>query len=341
MNIMPVIRTAGAVLKAHAPQILLGTGLVGSVATVIVACNSTPKVETILEDYQEDKLTITDGQDYIDLENKCQQALKVAPDQYSQSDMDKDLSNFIIKKKAQLTVKMALDVAKAYLPAVIIGAASFAAIFGAFGILSKRLAMTAVSLVTVAQQFDEYRGRVVEEEGSIKDIHYMTGNEIVSEKSKDENGKVVKKQVLQIPDEKSEEKILGDPRTIILDSTSDWFTGNGDMDRYRIGQVLDTLNNQLISEGIVYVNDVRRAFMIPNCRDNGTKINNYDVKDGWKYGWVYLRDENCNYCGPEGGNKIDLGLDDPINARFMNREEQDAIIFRMNCVNIENLFPSY
>ena len=52
-NVKALVRTTGASISKHAPEILLVSGAVGFVATVVTASRATLKAEEILKEHQD------------------------------------------------------------------------------------------------------------------------------------------------------------------------------------------------------------------------------------------------------------------------------------------------
>ena len=105
-------------IKKHSPEILLVTGIVGTVATPVIACKKTLKINDILEE-----------------KNKTVKAIHEALDKkddktYSQDDANKDLTIVY----AQTGVKLF----QLYAPAIGLGILSISAIVSGHHILKKR-----------------------------------------------------------------------------------------------------------------------------------------------------------------------------------------------------------
>jgi hypothetical protein len=134
--------------QKHMPTILFGAGVVGVVATVVIACRATLKVHEILDDAQ-DELEEAESLEHSD------------------SDRQKSVARIYFKAGGRI--------AALYAPAVLVGAVSIGALTGAHISLHKRnLALTA-AYAALDKGFREYRDRVVKELGEGKDKEFRYG----------------------------------------------------------------------------------------------------------------------------------------------------------------------
>ena len=133
-------------IKKHSPEILIVAGVVGTVASAVMACKATTKVSTILEQSKED----------IDTIHACVVDENL-PEPYTEEDSKKDL--------AIVYVQTGVKLAKLYAPSVALGVLSMGAILTSNNILRKRNVALAAAYATVDKGFKEYRNRVVERFG--------------------------------------------------------------------------------------------------------------------------------------------------------------------------------
>lgn len=169
---------AVAVLKAgqQSPQILFGAGVAGVIGTVVLASRATLRLESVLDEVTE----------------KSEQMKQVAlehPDKYTAQDQ--------IRDKALLRVQTALKIGKLYLPAIVLGSLSIAALGGSHRILTTRNAALSAAYAAVNNGFKQYRGRVVEEFGEEQDRKLLFGVQKENVVETDANGKktVKKKEI--------------------------------------------------------------------------------------------------------------------------------------------------
>ena len=156
----------GVVLQKHSPEILLGVGIAGTVASAVLACRATLKVEAVLDNHREK----------VDKIHECWQKVQdgdIDISAYSEQDKKKDL----VVTYTQTTV----DFIKLYGPAITLGVASLACIISGHGIMKKRNIALMAAYKAVEEGFSAYRKRVIEEHGEEADYMYkkwfaQTGN---------------------------------------------------------------------------------------------------------------------------------------------------------------------
>lgn len=151
-------------ISKQSPNILFGAGVVGVVATAVLASRATLKIEGILDDHEKISNQING---------------EISYDEYSDSDRKKDL--------VLLYTQTAVQITKLYGPALIVGGLSVAALTGSHHILTKRNAALTAAYAVLEKGFDEYRGRVRDDHGDEKEKEYYRGvtTESVVETSKD------------------------------------------------------------------------------------------------------------------------------------------------------------
>ena len=146
-NVSTTFSKVSVKLKKHSPEILIVAGVVGTVASAVMACHATTKLDSVLEKSKKD----------IDVIHKCAENEELATE-YSKDDAKKDL--------AIVYVQAGVKVAKLYAPAVALGTLSIASIVASHNILKKRNVALAAAYATVDKTFKEYRNRVVERFGA-------------------------------------------------------------------------------------------------------------------------------------------------------------------------------
>lgn len=130
--------------KKHAPEALVIAGVVGVVASTVMACKATTKAGDILQDF-------TDAMD------KVHEASDLNVEKYTDEDAKKDT----VIVYTQTAVKFI----KLYAPAIILGSLSLGCIVSSHYILRKRNAALAAAYTAVDNAFKEYRNRVKERFG--------------------------------------------------------------------------------------------------------------------------------------------------------------------------------
>ena len=126
----------GFTLKKYSPEILVTAGVIGTVASAVMACKATTKLSEVLA---EPKEQIEEIHAYVE-ENGF-------TEKYSEEDSKKDL--------AIVYAQTGLQLAKLYAPSVLLGAASITCILSGYKILNTRYAATAAAFAAVS---DDYKG---------------------------------------------------------------------------------------------------------------------------------------------------------------------------------------
>lgn len=280
----------GLKIKKHSPEILLATGTVGVVASTVMACKATLKVEGIVDEAKEK----------IDTIHQVAADPSMA-EKYSEEDSKKDL--------AIVYTQTAVKFIKLYGPSVTIGVASLACMIGSNRILNKRNAALAAAYAAVDKSFKEYRGRVVERFGKQMDreLRYNIKAQEIEETAVDENGKeTVAKKVVEVMDPNAYSQYA-----IVFDDGNEGWDPDPERSKFFLIQQQNWANERLKSRGHLFLNEV------------------YDMlgarrtKAGAQVGWVY-DEKNC-----EGDNFVDFGIFDtsrPKNRDFVNGIEKVVVL---------------
>lgn len=161
--------------QKHSPAILFGVGVVGVVATVVLASRATLRLEEVIEE-SEKQLYMAEEQHTSNHVN------------YSDVDYKKDL--------AIIYTKSALSVTKLYGPTIIVGFVSIGCLAGSHHILTTRNAGLMAAYAAVEKAFVEYRQRVTKELGPEKDREFRYGvesHEVVEDTAKGPKVALVKR----------------------------------------------------------------------------------------------------------------------------------------------------
>ncbi len=152
-------------VKKHSPEILLVTGVIGTVASTVMACKATTKVGDILDETKETLETVHEG-----IENG-----EIKGVEYSEEDGKKDT--------VIVYTQTGLKLAKLYLPAVTLGVLSITCILASNNILRKRNVALGAAFATIDKSFKDYRGRVIERFGEQvdKEMKYGLKAKIIDE----------------------------------------------------------------------------------------------------------------------------------------------------------------
>lgn len=280
------VTKAGLKLRKHSPEILAATGAVGVVASAIMACKATTKVNDILEGAKsqvEDIHTVLERED-------------VSKEKYSQEDAKKDL--------AIVYTQTGVKLIKLYAPAVALGVLSLGCLLTSNNILRKRNLALAAAYATVDKGFKEYRGRVVERFGEAVDreLKYnIKAKKITDTVVDEETGKEKKvKKTVQVADTASGYARFFEEFYAVKNKKT------GKVERYKnpywdenpqyslmfLKAQQQYANDILRSKGFLSLNEVYKMLGLP------------EVADGQVVGWIYDEDN------PVGDNYVDFGIYD-------------------------------
>jgi hypothetical protein len=269
-DIIAVVSRVSFRLTKHSPEILVALGVVGVVASAVLACKATTKIGDILDKAKED------------VDNIHHSAADASLAAYTQEDAQKDL--------ATVYIHTGIGLAKLYAPAVILGVLSLGGVLASNNILRKRNVALAAAYAAVDKSFKEYRSRVAERFGEETDreLKYNLKARQFEETVVDEKGKEKKvTKTIQVTDSG-----LCSPYACFFDE----YCGGWDktpaynMTFLRAQQA--HANDQLKARGRLFLNEVYDALGAPR------------TKAGQVVGWVYDAEN------PIGDNYVDFGICD-------------------------------
>lgn len=295
-----IIKTAGTALskigfkiRKHSPEILVTAGVVGTVASTIMACKATTKVSDILEDTKAK----------VDQVHMVLEDNDISEDRYSQEDSKKDL--------AIIYAQSGIQFVKLYGPAVALGVLSLGCILTSNNILRKRNVALAAAYTAIDKGFKEYRGRVVDRFGEAVDreLKYNIKAKKITETVTDEETgkeKKVKKTVDVISDSNGYS-----PYARFFDEASPAWEKDPEYNLMFLRAQQQYANDLLRARGHLFLNEVYDMLGIPRS------------KAGQVVGWVY--DEN----NPIGDNHVDFGIYDirrEVVRDFVNGYERSILL---------------
>lgn len=280
----------GFKFKKHSPEILAVAGVVGIVASGIMACKASTKLSGVIEETKEQ---LDQVHDYVEKNGFS--------DKYTEEDSKKDT--------AIIYTQTAMKLVKLYGPAVILGTLSITAMLTSNKILRKRNIALAAAYTTVDKAFKDYRGRVIERFGEELDreLKYNLKSKEIEEIVTDENGEEtsVKKTVKAMnPNDISQYARFFD------ESCSSWNKSQFHNQMF-LKQQQNYANDLLKAQGYLFLNDVYKML--------GMDVAPY----GQVVGWIY-DEEN-----PVGDNFVDFGLydlNDEAKRLFINGRERSILL---------------
>lgn len=255
MDIKKTLMKTSLKLKKHSPEILIVAGVIGTVASTVMACKATTKLGEIMDNAKDD----------IEAVHEAVEHPEDLPQKYTAEDGKKDLTI--------VYTRTALRVAKLYLPAVALGALSLTAIIKSHDILKKRNVALAAAYTAADKGFKEYRNRVVERFGNDidKELRYNV-------KAKEFEHKVVN-------DDGTEETVVETVNVASIDDVSDFakyfnkdcagWSDNAEKNLFFLKRQQDFANELLEANGYLFLNEVYDMLGVPRS------------KAGQVVGWVY------------------------------------------------------
>ncbi len=287
--ISKVAGRGGLVVKKYSPEILMVTGVVGVVASTVLACKATLKVEEVVGDADDQIDKIHDVHDGV-YELKEGQT-------YSEEDYKRDLVIAYVQK--------GMGIIKLYGPAVSLGIASIGCIVGSHHIMSKRNIALVAAYKATEEAFQQYRKRVIEEYGEDKDhqLKFGTTKEIVTEVVKGEDGKdkKVKKTI-----EKNDPNMHSQYARFFDESSTQW-SKTPEYNLVFLKCQQNFMNDLLNTRGHVFLNEVYDALGLPRSQA------------GAVVGWVK----------GQGDGYIDFGMYNPDSEKardFVNGYERSILL---------------
>ena len=292
-NVTRTLGNIGLGLKKHAPEILMVTGVVGTVAATVMACKASTKVEAIIDKTKKK----------IDIINDCEAHPENLPEPYTKE----------VAKKDRLIVytHTGMDLVKLYGPSVALGVASITCILASNNILRKRSAAIAAAYTTIDNGFKEYRQRVVDRFGEEmdKELKYNIKAKEVEEVVVDEKGE---EQVVKTTVQTAEINKYSDYARF-FDESCYGYSKSPEYNLMFLKRQQNWANDLLQAKGHLFLNDVYEMLGMEK------------TQAGQEIGWLY----STNPKSPHYNTYIDFGIYDPKNksARlFVNGLERVCLV---------------
>lgn len=281
----------GLKVAKHSPELLLAAGIVGFVGTVVLACKATMKAKDVLEEVEGDVSSLNIKKTFVEENSDCP---------------EEDLE-MVEKEIFQLRVKTAGSFLRMYGPSIALGCVSVACLLASRNIINKRYLAAVSAYNAVSEAFQEYRSRVIEEEGEKKDRHYRYGTTygLEDETIVDENGKK-KKQKVEVS-ETNMDKTSGTSR--VFDSSNINWVETPSYNLMFLRSQERRFNDLLQTRGHVFLNEIYDALGFEH------------VPQGQAIGWV-LGDKNSD-------DYISFGImegDERETRHFINGETNSILL---------------
>lgn len=282
----PKVGHTGLAIKSHAPELLLGGGIVTGVASVVMIAKAHKKSD---EAFEAVSLGIIDAEIYIE-ENNAN-----GPDESGAvADGWEEISpNERLKMLIPFYTEGVRQAAILYGPGLMLGATSLALILSSHGLLRRRNKALLSTIGLVSQGFAIYRRRVVAEQGTEADERFYYGAEArkITTMEIDEDGKKKKTKATKnhIPDKAS--PIMYQR---LFDHTMPMWNSDPDMNEFFLQITQQHFDDWLKIKGYVLLNEVYTAL--------GFEESPAGAVVGWS-------------TNVPGDDYVSFGLDNDINKR--------------------------
>lgn len=249
------IGAAGLISRKHSPVVLLSAGVVGVVATVVLASKATLEVEQVLTENEKERLWRQAAIDAKDTQN------------YDLDALQRDLN--------RLKYRTAGQIGRLYAPAVAVGVVSIVCLTGSHWIMTKRNFNLTAAYVGIEEAFKRYRKQVSDELGPEREREFYYGVETKMVKETLADGSVVEREVKVLPKDGAKS-----PYTFMFcEMNSDEWKPESLSNRTFLNCQQDLANQWLRSRGYVFLNEVLRMLRMD------------PTPEGQLVGWVWDADK--------------------------------------------------
>jgi hypothetical protein len=141
-------------VQRTSPTLLFGIGIVGVVGAAVMAARATLKLEGTMIDHEKNVALIKD---------------RILDKEYPLEEQTKDL--------AFIHIKTVAEVGRLYAPAIALGIVGIGSLTGSHVVLTRRNVALTAAYATIDKAFNNYRRRVIDEQGKEADVRYYHGSE--------------------------------------------------------------------------------------------------------------------------------------------------------------------
>lgn len=263
------------VVSQHSPTILLVGGIAAGLGGTVLACRATLKASDLVAKQKETRSIIAD----------------IEHDDYTDKDRTRDLAIFYVQSGVEWT--------KLYGPAFILGVTSIACLTSSHKILGNRYTAMSTAYAGVKATFDQYRERVVDDQGEDKDREYRYGSKVITETVETENGPKKVKRVVNDLDANGRSGLA----RIFDQVSSDHYKSEPGYNRVFLQAQQNWANDKLRAQGHLFLNEVHDMLGLSR------------TPEGQQLGWFWDK---------ENQPVVDFGLHEsnPGIAAFFNGHEQ-------------------
>jgi hypothetical protein len=290
--VMKAVGKPGLVVKAHAPEILIGVGVVAVVAGTVYACKATLGVGDILDEAKDELDEIKEGEVRQDIA-------------YADLDGDFEPEKVVDKKKMALCyAKTGLNIFKQYAPAATLMTIGVGCILGAHNIMYRRQLALIAAYEAIDKSYRKYRERVIAELGDDKDAYFKYGIKkskvnITEEDPETGEKKKSKQEVFTIADERMVYGKDVSQYARFFDEASIEWKKSPEYNLHFLKLQEKHANDLLNARGYIFLNEVYKMLGLPYSQA------------GQIVGWV--KDGN-------GDNYVDFGIYD-----YLDEQKRDFV----------------
>lgn len=301
---------AGLKIKEHSPEILVTTGVVGTVVSAVMACKATTKIGDILdgpvlEDREESAKEVIDAvHESVERHFVNSKTNEV----YTQKDANKDL--------LVIYTKIGLKFARLYAPSIILGATSITCIFAGNNMLRKRAVALAAAYTAIDKGFKEYRERVIDRFGEEvdKELRYnVKVKEIEKTMVDDDGNETTVKETVKVASTSDVDYAR------CFDETNPNFEKDAQLNHAFLRCQQQYANDKLIAQGYLFLNDVYELLGYEKTKPGQVvgwvyDPNNQEIDSYVDFGMYHYANENCREFlnGHERAIWLDFNVDGPI-----------------------------
>ncbi len=306
MNKEQIIEKAGGFLarasfqfKRHSPEIFVIAGVVGTVASAVMACRATLKVSSIFDEAKEDIETI------------------------HKNETESDVQSTAKKELAGVYARTGLKIVRLYAPSVVLGALSITSIVTSHGMMKKRNLALASAYTAIDKNFKGYRDRVAERFGDEveKEIRYNLKDEKIEETVVDpETGKEkkVKKTVKVMSGDLSQ---YSEYARYFDESSTKWNRVE-DLNMSFLSGAQNFLNTKLRANKYVFLDEVYDFLDLPKTKASRAVGWVYDPYDPNCDSYIEFRTRIVYRKDEEGFTKAVIMIDPNVDGDILDKFEE-------------------
>lgn len=295
---------AAGYISLHAPAVLLGVGLVGMLAAIIVAIKVTPKMADVkaLKDKELDDINaVLDNEEYAELSESVGYTAKEAR-----------------KEKVKAIFRFLGRTLRVYWLPILLFTVSAAAIIWSYYIQLGRLLACAAAYEALDKKFEEYRERNRKVVGDEVEEKIFFGIPVTESQAQEIKNRIDSQKEVEEQQKTEETKSAMDGVPTIVDNglrsqyARYWSvehaphaaTGYSDTDAYFLFVQEQHANDMLYARGHLFLNEVYDMLDLPRSQE------------GSIVGWVFNPDDPDH-----GDNYVDFSRTKVVNASAMSGDD--------------------